>query len=181
MTDIRDTSAVPPLAPVAAPAPVAEILDLDALNTTNASNAGAEIQLLHPVTSAPTGIFITLLGKDSDVFRDHMKERVNQRVRKEAFAARRNKQLDPMTAEQTEQDAIELLALCTLGWRSTTPEKKDAHGNTIAPATEQPIIRHKGEDLAFNANNAMRIYRELIWVRRQVDEAIGDLENFMKA
>lgn len=166
-------------APVAAP--TADILDLDALNTTNASNAGAEIQLLHPITQAPTGIFIRLLGKDSDAFRDHMKHTVNQRIRKEAFAARRNKNLEPMTAEQTEAEAIELLALCTLGWRSTTPEKKDAQGNVIAPATEQPVIRHRGEDLPFNANNAMRIYRELLWVRRQIDEAIGDLENFMKA
>lgn len=133
-------------------------LDLASLNTTSASNKGAEIELLHPTENTPLGIYITVLGKDSDVFRDHVKHDVNQRLRKEAMATKRGKSLDPTTAEQVEEQSIELLTICTTGWRNMV---------------------YNGEELAFTVANVAMVYRELLWVRRQIDEAIGDLENFM--
>ncbi len=151
------------------------VIDIATLDTGAASDAGAEIELLHPTTSTPLGIFISVLGKDSAIFRDHVKEQVNARIRKEALAQRRGKPLDPSTAEEAEEKAIELLVLCTLGWRSST---KDAKGLIV---TDEPTITMGGEKLAFNVANAKRVYTQSIWIRRQVDEAIGDLENFIKS
>lgn len=153
----------------------AKPVDISDLDTVAASDAGAEIELVHPTTNAPLGIFITILGKDSEVFREHVKEQVNASIRKEALATRRGKKVDPPTAEEAEQRAIELLVLCTLGWRSET------YGEKKAVIANEPVIVMKGEALPFSVANAKRIYTDSIWIRRQVDEAIGDLENFIKA
>lgn len=153
-------------------------VDISSLDTVAASDKGAEIELLHPTTNAPLGIFITILGKDSQIFRDHVKESVNAQIRKEALANRRGKKLDPGTAEEAEEKAIELLVLCTLGWRSETYEVKE--GKKVV-ASNEPVIVMGGEPLSFNIMNAKRIYTESIWIRRQIDDAIGDLENFIKS
>jgi hypothetical protein len=39
---------------------------------------------------------------------------------------------------------------------------------------------YRGEALPFNAKNVLKVYSEQLWVRGQVDAAIGDLENFIK-
>jgi hypothetical protein len=143
-----------------------EAFDLSSLDTSDASDKGARVELVHPTTAKPLGMFVTVLGKHSQVFRDIIRDRVNRRVRDEANANRRGKQPELMTAEQVEHDAIELLVACTLGWDS---------------GTDKPTWLYKGEELTFTVPNAIKIYTEMLWIREQVDNAIGDLENFIKA
>jgi hypothetical protein len=160
----------------AAPAvDTAEDFDLAALDTSEASDKGAEIEWKHPINGKPLGIFVGVLGKHSQVFKEIVRDRANKRVQKEAFAARRNKHLDPRTAEQVEAEAIELLVACTTHWFTV---KRDDKGNEISRVE---TIRFKGEDLAHNVPNATRVLTGLIWAREQTDAAIGDLENFIKA
>lgn len=153
-----------------------EMFDIDSLNTSEASNKGTEIQLVHPTKQTPLPIFFKVLGKDSDVFRSHMKDKVNRRMRQENMAQKRGKSIDVMTAEETEQEAVELLALCTLGWRTETWE----NGNPAKVLGSEDAIVSKGEKLTFSELNAAKVYIEQLWIRRQIDEAIGDIENFMK-
>lgn len=143
-------------------------LDLDSLDTGAACDKGAEIELKHPTTSEPLGLFVTILGKDSQVFREHVKQDVNARIRREALASKRGKDVAPPTAEEAEDKATELLVICTLGWRQRNED-----------GTFKDTITYKGEELAFNVPNAKTVYTNLLWFRRQVDEAIGDLENFI--
>lgn len=145
-------------------------LDLAALNTIAACEKGAEIELKHPVSSAPLGIFVTILGKDSETFRDYVKQETNARIRRQAMATRRGKELEPPTAEEAEERATELLVICIIGWRQKVEGETDKFKDTITYA---------GEELAFNVPNAKRLVTELLWFRKQIDEAIGDLENFM--
>ena len=133
-------------------------LDLADLNTTAAADKGFELELLHPVSKAALGVFVGLVGKDSTAFRDHIRRSANERLRKQAMQQRRGKEIEVLTMERIEADAIELLAVSTTGWRGVT---------------------YKGEDLPFSAANARLLYTEMTWVREQIDEAIGDLENFM--
>lgn len=135
-------------------------LDLSALDTVAACDKGARIELRHPVTNEPLGVFITVLGKDSQAFRDHLRASINERLRREALAKRRGRDLEPMTVEVGEAEGIDLLVVCTVGWEGVT---------------------YKGQPLEFNVPNARTLYADLPWVRKQVDEAIGDLENFMTA
>jgi len=145
------------------------MVDLSSLNTSKASDKGAEIEILHPTTNKPLGIFITVLGKDSQVFREHMRDSVNASMRKQALAQRRGKVLDPVLAEQVEREAIELLALCTKSWRESEE------------GGDKPTLTFEGSELECNPKNAITIYTELLFIRRQIDDAVGDLENFIKS
>ncbi len=148
-------------------------LDLATLDTEVASDKGARIEILHPVAGS-VGVFITLLGKHSQVFRDIVRDRINRKVREKANADRRGKAAELPTAEANEAEAIELLVACTLGWDT---EVRDSKGEIIEA---KPTLFFGGEELAFSVPNAFKVYKT-IWVREGVDEAIGDLENFMQA
>ena len=150
------------------------MIDLADMDTGAASDKGAEIELRHPTTNAKVGMFITILGKDSEIFREHTRHRANERLRREAMAERTGRPLDPPTAEEIEEKAVELLVLCTTGWRQET---KEAGGEVKSEAS----LFYKGENLPFNVANAKRLYNEQLWIKRQVDVGIGDLENFIKA
>jgi hypothetical protein len=140
----------------------ATALDLADFDTVAASEAGAELQLINPVTKEPLDVFITLLGKDSETYRDYLRQNTNSRIRREAAAARKGVDANVVTAEEIEDKAIELLVVCSTGWRTG----------------DKPTLTLKGETLPFTANNALRVYTEQLWVRRQVDSFVADLENF---
>ena len=133
-------------------------IDLATLDTTAACNKGAEIELKHPVTNAPLGVFITVLGRDSDTFKDYIRHSINDQIRKEAIAKKRGRDMEVQTLEMREADTIELLTVCTVGWKN---------------------VVMGGNELPFNVANAKRVYSDRPWIRQQVNEAIGDLENFM--
>lgn len=155
----------------------AKPIDIFDIDTTEASNKGAEIEIVHPVTKKGMGVFISVLGKDSDVFREYMKENVDDRIRKEAMASRRNKQVDPQTSEDIERNSIEMLALCISEsgkpWRSETK-------NEDKSVTSEDVIYMQGERLEFTPKNIIKVLTKSLPIRRQVDEAIGDLGNFIK-
>lgn len=139
-------------------------IDLASIDTVAACNAGADVELLHPVTREPLGIFWRVLGRDSDVFKAHVNKNVNAKMRRAMLAKKRGRDAEPTTAEEAEADAIELLVACSAGWRTG----------------DMPTIEFKGSPLAFDENNARRVLTALPWIRSQVDEAVGDLENFMR-
>lgn len=152
-------------------------IDLADLNTTEGSDKGARVELVHPVSRVGLGLFFTVYGKHSQVYRDIVRDRIDHRVKRESYAARRNKQLDPRTAAEVEREALELLVSCTIAWdrEETTGEGDDARKEV------KPGWTFGGEVLDFNVPNAMNLYTNLVWVREQVDNAIGDLENFIPA
>lgn len=142
----------------------AKPFDLASLDTTKASDSGARIELVHPTSREGLGMFFTVLGKHSHIFQDLIKERVNKRVRSDSMAQRKGKPLI-RTAEESEVEAIELLIACTIKWDSNGKES----------------WLFEGEELPFNYANAKLVYTKILWIREQVDEAIGDLENFIAA
>ena len=149
--------------------------DLASLDTGAASDNGARIEIVHPTTKEGLGMFITVLGKHSQVFRDIIKERVDNRIKAESLAVQRGKSVPTKTAETVEREAVELLAACTIGWDT---EVKDDEGEVVET---KPAWFFRGEWIEFNIPNAMRVFTDLLWIREQVDNAIGDLENFIKA
>lgn len=157
--------------------PTNKMIDLADFDTGAASDKGAEIELRHPVTNAKLGMFISILGKDSEVFREHTRHRANETLRKQHMAERTGKNIDAPTAEEAEDKGMELLVLCTTGWRQ---EFTDGEGEGAKPKNE-PCLLYKGEMLPFTVPNALRLYKEQLWIARQVDAGIADLENFIKA
>lgn len=142
--------------------------DLGSIDTIQACNKAAEIEILHPVTRAPTGVLISVLGKDSDVYRSLVRGFADEKLRQQAVGRG-----DIATLEKMEKQNNDALAAVTTGWR--TVERNDK-GEIV---NEKPRITLSGEELEFSQANALRVYQRIIPVREQVAEAVNNLENFM--
>lgn len=138
-------------------------LDLASLDTAVACDNAIDYELRHPVTDEPIGVFIKIIGKDSNKLRDAIRKRINARLR--ADAIRRNNKPEIRTAEQIEAESIDLLVLATEGWYC---------------AESQNAIEYKGDFLTYNEENVRKVYTEQLWIRQQIDEACGDIDRFFK-
>ena len=133
--------------------------DLASLDTTTACDKGTEIELKHPVTNVPLGMFIKIIGKDSKEFKDFTRQKINERLRKDALSQKRGKDPEIRTIEGIEEENIELLTLCTKGWRG---------------------VELNGKELPFTPENVKKVYKEYSWIYEAINTSIGELDNFLK-
>lgn len=129
-------------------------LDLSALDVRKGADAGFELQLQHPQSAAPLPIWITVLGADSDVYQSALREQSRKRTDRLARGRRA-----PVTPEEVEAAALDLLSGITIGWRAE------------CTLDGQPFP-------AFSQSEARKLYARFPWVREQVDVAMGDRANF---
>jgi len=131
-------------------------MDLTSLALASANPEGVKMELFHPVTEASFDppVYITVVGIDSDTYQ---KAQLDQRNKQWKKMQRRNRIRFEITAEETEQNAVELLAKCIVGWDN---------------------IEWEGKPLQFNYDNAKKLLT-VSWVREQVDTFIGDRANFL--
>lgn len=85
---------------------MSEMIDLATLDTAARCDQGAELELRHPVTGAPLGIFLTLAGVDSRVHRQALAYLAEQRMQRRA-----------VTPDDVRGEDVEIAARCTLAWR----------------------------------------------------------------
>lgn len=135
--------------------------DFSSLDTAAACDKPFRLEFVHPVTKAPLGCGVEVLGKDSATFKEHVRKRANERLRKQAMQSRRGKDNEVPTIEAIEAEAIDLLVACTTG----------VFGD----------LQVDGAPVSYSPDNVRSLYARFSWAREQVDEAIGDLENFIKA
>lgn len=131
----------------------AEAFDLSSIDTVAACNKSFELEITHPATGLGTGVFISVVGKDSDIYRSRVKAFANEAIQREATGRKKVDTIDALEAKN-----IGALVAATVGWRNVVLD---------------------GEALDFNAENARRIYTRIIPVRDQVQEAVNDVSNFM--
>jgi hypothetical protein len=132
--------------------------DFSTLDTAALCDKPFRLEFEHPVTKAPLACGVEVLGKDSAVFKAHVRSRANSRLQKQA---RRGKDNEAPSIEKIEAEAIDLLTACTTGiWGE---------------------ILVDGQAITHSPENVRALYTRFSWAREQVDEAIGDLENFIKA
>ena len=155
------------------------ITDLGDLDVAKASEAGSEIELLHPVTKEPLGQFISITGKESQAYRDWVAESANRERRLVAQAARRGRAADIVPYEATLAEGVSLLVACTTGFRCADTLNEDKSVAKKGGA----FLRYRGEEMPFNAANATKFYSDpgMIEFKKQIDFAIGDLGNFIKS
>lgn len=134
--------------------------DLNDLNTIEACNKPAEVEIKHPVSGIGTGIFIKVVGKDGDVYRNRVRAMADESLRRSAMG----KGASDTSIDKLEAKNIDALVAATVGWRDG----------------DDPTLDLKGERLEFNAANARRVYAEILPIREQVSEAINDLSLFMQ-
>lgn len=137
-----------------------EAFDLAALDTTTACNKPREFEIVHPVTRAPTGIFWSVLGKDSDVYRNKVRSKADENIR------RSNAGLGPIDNSLSKLEAwnIDTLVAATTGWRSAKGDE------TVTLA---------GKALPFTTENVREVLTKLPVVREQVQEAVNDLSGYL--
>ncbi len=135
--------------------------DFATIDTVAACDKPFALELKHPATKAGLGCGVMIVGKDSAIFREHVRKSANEKLRKNAVNNRRGKEAETPTIEKIEEDAIDLLVACTTGF----------FGEIVID----------GDAQSFSPENVRKFYARFPDVRAQVDEAIGDVENFIKA
>lgn len=139
-----------------------EAFDLDTLNVRDGADAGFELQLLDPAHGQPTPIFVRLLGRDSTAYQAKLRE---QQRRRTELLRRQGRKAVP-DVDQMEAETIDLLVASTAGWR-----------------LERPVTLRGKPFPDFSPAAARELYSDdgFSWIRDQVDAAIADRANFMKA
>ena len=135
-------------------------MDLSKLNTSDASEAGEKMEVMHPVTGAPildgtTAVSLLLAGQDSDRYRS-----MDRKISNKRLATSRNGQRLQLTAEGIDADNLQRLIACTLGWTG---------------------IGWDGAAKECTPENAREAYETLPWLREQAEAFISDRANFLKA
>lgn len=131
-------------------------LDLAALDIKTGADAGFKLELTHPVSGKPLGLWILILGADSDAYQAKMRE-----FRQRAMERLKLNQRAKMTDEESEEQGLEQLVALTRGWSEN--------------------IKLDGELLMFSAENARKLYadKRISWIGEQVYRGVHDRANFL--
>lgn len=130
-----------------------ESFDLDAFEDISAG----EYTVKHPETNQPTPMVMTLAGPEHPN-RKKIAFAAQRRLRKVLQQTGKLQLADP---EEEEQDEVDMLVACTLGWR----------GLTVG-----------GKTLDWSQDAARTIYSDpkRRWLRDQIKAALNEREHFIK-
>lgn len=133
--------------------------DLGAISPQKACEVPFEFELTHPV-SGKLGVFFSVLGSESRMFKSAFRAMVNENIR----LRREQPEGEPLPDEVAEKQASKMLAKITTAWRSG----------------DKPVIVHNGKEMDFSEANAARLFQAEEWIRDQVEAEAKTLGNFMK-
>lgn len=126
-----------------------------------------EFELEHPETKEGLGVFISVIGSESETFQRYVREEGNKARRKAFEAQRKGKSDGPMTVEDEEGAILRAVSVCIHSWR------------TVIDGKSEPVIHWGGDKLDCTPDNAFRWLSKFRWVREQVNKATGELGNFL--
>ena len=129
-------------------------IDLAALDTRKGADVGFHLALRHPISNEPLGLWIHLLGADSEAYQEQLREFRRRR----ADALKRNLRAN-LSAAEIEAEGLELLAAVTRGWSDN--------------------MTLEGEKLAFSPDAARKLYERFPWIREQADQGVHERANFL--
>jgi hypothetical protein len=132
---------------------------LTEFDTVAACNRGADMAVNDPRTGAPArdekgnpAVVITVAGVDSDRYANWVRARIDASMAETAPMRR--------SAHDLEQDEIDLLTACTIGWRGF-------EGDDGAPHP-------------FTNDNARELYRQFPLIRAQAKAFVEQRRNFTR-
>ena len=157
-----------------APAEVFEQPDIaDTLGTRDQAEIPVEMEMVFSGTTQGAGIFVTLVGKDSEAY-----AALNRKLQNRRFHELKKTRTLNMTAEQNEAENIRLLAACVRSWRSRLYRRVD--GKLVPSDQFSPTYKLKGEQLECNIKNVERVLTESPEAREQIEDFIDQRQNFLK-
>lgn len=158
MTELTET---------AAPALPSGGIDFADMDVAAASETPFEFELKHPATHAPLGVFVSVFGPESAAFKAKIFADQNRERRRIFEQQRKGRPPEPKTMEEDTAAAVKLIGTLVAGWR------------TVRDGKSEPVIVWGKERLECTTENVVRWLTHFSWVRKQVDEASGDIENFI--
>jgi hypothetical protein len=136
--------------------------DLDAFDVLEKANAGIEIELKTDDGKA-TNLFVRVLGKDADTFREISFAQQTKRMSNMAS----NGGKFAFDAAEADEEALDLLAACVTSW-------------SVGKEPWLGYVLRKGEQVPCTKAQVKKLLRSYPGFREQVDVAIGNRANFMK-
>lgn len=124
-----------------------------------ACEAGHTFDVLTP-DGERIGATITVRGPESDIVRAHVRRLMAAMQTREASAAKRRGQPEPITPEELEAQSIDLAVAYTIGWTGFDDEA--------------------GQPMPFSESAARTLYSGWKWIRTQVLSEAQDLGNFVR-
>jgi len=143
-------------------------MDFDSLDLATASEKPFELELKHPQTSNGLGVFVSVIGSESNTFQTYLRREANAARLRNFERTRKGDGDKPMTVEEEEKAMVGALAVCLTGWR------------TVKDGKSVPTVTWGGKEYEFTQEAAVEWLRKFKWVRGQINEATGDLANFIK-
>lgn len=144
-----------------------DTFDFDSLDLGAMCDQPHEFELVHPDTKKGLGVFISVVGSESDTFQKYLRAEQN-RTRQEAFKKQRSgKDENLRTVEEDDETVVRALAACITGWR------------TVRDGEDKPVIYWGGKGLELTTENAVKWMTKFRWVRPQINEQTGELGNFI--
>lgn len=150
-------------------------INLASLKAATASEVVFDLELLHPTTDEPIGLFIQIIGSNSAPVRKLRDEQVNEMLKAD-FEKQRGKGKPPTVDGAVKKNA-KLIARATVGWYEI---------DLSIPVGQKPKkvdgMPFGDTRIEFSEDAAIQLYTdpEYEWLYSQVDKAVGDLSNFMK-
>lgn len=144
-----------------------DVTDFDTLDTGAACERNYEFELVHPTNDQPLGVFVSVLGPESQAFKNRVRREVNRDRKRQFEATRKNKPIEPQLLEEDEEFGVSLLSEIVTGYR------------TVKDGKNEPVIYWKGEKLEFSKDNVHRWLIHFPWVRKQISDESSKLENFL--
>jgi len=135
-----------------------------------------EVDIYDPETLLYTGIFFSVLGQDSEKFQKKKRAQEKKRLARISKGGFRGASLP--SAEEVEQDNIELLAECVVAWGKRAGKDGTPAKNTINLYDVEMPCTLENVTAVFNGIKAPGEYN---YIKEQIDKAMGDRANFIKA
>jgi hypothetical protein len=153
------------------------VTNLASLDLAEASEVVFDLELTNPANDEPLGIFVQLIGLQSDAVRGAIRKNTNE-ILKRDFEAQRKGGAKPPTAEDGERRGAETLAAGTVGWFTKEPDPKPG-----APDKIEQGLPFGDARILFSTSEAIKLYANpgYAWLRAQVDKGIGETSNFLRS
>ena len=126
-------------------------MDVKQYDVVTAAEDGATLTLRDPVSGEALDATITLVGSDSERYRQAQSEEQSKLLKRKQSGER-------LDAEEWREQACRILARATISWEN---------------------VEEGGQTLDCSEANARHIYRAYPWVREQVDAFVAQRANFL--
>jgi hypothetical protein len=143
---------------------------LKSLNTKQKADEGIDIEIFHPATGDSLGIFIHMLGSDSQAYLDAERQINRQQIEQ----SKRTRDFTMgMNYDQQQSSLVKKMTACFISWK----EKKE--DGTF----KETIEVEPGVELEATPDNFQKIIKDrgFFWIRQQVQTGMDNVTNFLSA